>query len=306
MRSRDDAVSEVAAEILIIVLVLILGAVVAAMLFGVMPYIPKNAYLVTECSYPVMPGYTAIAVHHRAGDSLNFSDTNIASFPAEIRVDTSAGSSRAVPDSSAALFRAGDTIFLYNTGTGFRMTKDLTGISAVPLPAGDMKVRLIDTTATIMIGECSRLQSQATGTPTATATATSTISPTGTTSATPTASPTISPTGTATQTPTPTATATATATPTPDPTKRTVNVSWSPPGLGDVTLLPSTPLLSGQSVTVTVGSSPSFTFTPRNKKYVASIQLDGTTVYTGTAVNTPVTYTIPPIAANHVLTASFR
>jgi len=290
MRSRDDAVSEVAAELLIIVLVLSLGAVVATMLFGVMPYIPKNAYLVTECSYPVMTGYTAIAVHHSAGDSLNFSDTNLASFPAEIRIDTPAGLSRVVPDSSAALFRAGDTVFVYNTGTGFRMTKDLTGISAVPLPAGDIRTRLIDTTANIMVGECSCLQSQATGTLTTTATVTSTISPTAT----------------ATQTRTPTATTTATATPTPDPTKRTVNVSWSPSGLGDVMLLPSSPLLSGQSVTVTVGSSPSFTFTPHNKKYVEWIRLDGVTVYTGTAVNTPVTYTIPSIAANHVLTAFFR
>jgi hypothetical protein len=288
MRSRDDAFSEVAAELLIIFLVLTLGAVVAAMLFGVMPSIPKNAYLVTECSYPVMPGYTAIAVHHRAGDSLNFSDTNLASFPAEIRVDTLAGSSRVIPDPSATLFRAGDTIYLYNTGTGFRMTKNLAGISAVPLPVEDTRVRLIDTTANIMVGECSRLQFQVTGTPTVTPTATSTISPTVTTS----------------QTPTPTAT--ATATPTPDPTKRTVNVSWSPQGLGDVTLLPSTSLLSGRSVTVTAGSSPSFTFTPHNKKYVEWIQLDGATVYTGTAVNTPVSYTIPSIAANHVLTASFR
>ena len=286
MRSRDDAVSEVAAELFIIVLVLSLGAVVATMLFGVMPHIPKNAYLVTECSYPVMPGYTAIAVHHRAGDSLNFSDTNLASFPAEIRIDTPAGLSRVVPDSSAALFRAGDTVFVYNTGTGFRMTKDLTGISAVPLPAGDIRTRLIDTTANTLVGECVRYQV------------------TGTSTATPTTTPTISPTGTTSQTPTPTAT--ATATPTPDPTKRTVNVSWSPSGLGDVMLLPSSPLISGQSVTVTVGSSPSFTFTPHNKKCVEWIRLDGVTVYTGTAVNTPVTYTIPSIAANHVLTAFFR
>lgn len=286
MPSRDDAVSEVAAELLIIFLVLTLGAVVATMLFGVMPSIPKNAYLVTECSYPVMPGYTAIAVHHRAGDSLNFFDTSLASFPAEIRVDTPAGSSRVIPDPSAALFRAGDTIYLYNTGTGFRMTRNLAGISAVPLPVEDTRVRLIDTSANIMVGECSRLQSQVTGTPTVTPTVTSTISPTVTTSQTP--------------------TATATATPTPDPTKRTVNVSWSPPGLGDVTLLPSTSLLSGQEVSITVGSSPSFTFTPHNKKYVEWIQLDGATVYTGTAVNTPITYTILSIAANHVLTASFR
>ena len=288
MRSRDDAISEVAAELLIIVLVLILGAVVAAMLFGVMPNIPKNAYLVTECSYPVMTGYTAIAIHHRAGDSLNFSDTNLASFPAEIRVDTPAGSSRGIPDLSAALFRAGDTIYLYNTITGFRITKDLAGIPAAPLPSGDIRVRLIDTTANALIGECSLLQYQVTGTPTVT----------------PTATPTISPTGTPSQTPTPTAT--ATATPTPDPTKRTVNVSWSPQGLGNVTLLPSTPLVSGQSVTVAVGSSPTFTFTPHTRKYVEWIQLDGATVYTGTAVNTTITYTIPSIAANYVLTAVFR
>lgn len=285
MRSRDDAVSEVVAELLIIFLVLSLGAVVAVMLFGVMPNIPKNAYLVTECSYPAMPGYSAIALHHRAGDALNFSDTHLASFPAEIRLDTPSGSSWAVPDPSAALFRAGDTIFIYDTGTGFRMTKDPTGISAVSFPAENSRVSLIDTTANVLIGECSPLQSPVPVTPTPTATTTPTISPNETMSQTP--------------------TATATATPTPDPTKRTVNVSWSPKGLGDVTLLPSTPLVSGQSVTVDLGSSPTFTFSPHSKKYVEWIRLDGVTVYTGTAVDSPINYTIPSIATNHILTASF-
>lgn len=342
MRSRDDAVSEVAAEILIIFLVLSLGAIIAAMLFGIMPYIPKTAYLATEGSYKIMPDYSAIAIHHRAGDSLNFSDTLMASFPAEIKVDTPSGSFPAVPDASAALFQAGDTIYVYNTGTGFRITKDLSGVSAVPLPVGETRVRIIDSTANLLIitwppvNNDTSPTGSATATPTPTATATPTltanVTPTATTTTTvtptatvtvnetatptPTATITVTATPTNTTTPTPTATATATpsptatATPTPTATSSTVavTVSWSPggAGVGCGSISPPTCLTSGQAVAVTSGSSQTFYFIPgAANKAVKTIALDGTTVYTGSSKGVTIPYTISNIVSPHTLAATF-
>ena len=237
MGFSDDAISEVIAEILIIFLVLTLGAIVGAMLFGVMPSIPKTAYLATEGSYKTMPTYSAIAIHHRAGDTLSFSPTPLSSYPSEIYVDTKAGSFLAVPDRSAALFQPGDTIYVYNTATGYHITKDLTGVTAVPLPSGTTSIKIIDSNANLLIvtwpptnNEISPT-STVTVTPTATATATATINVTATTTATttptntttppPTATATTTATSTDTTTPAPTATATPTNTPTPTATTTT-------------------------------------------------------------------------------------
>jgi hypothetical protein len=235
MGSSDDAISEVVAEILIVFFVLTLGAIVGVMLFGVMPSIPKTAYLATEGSYKTMPTYSAIAIQHRAGDTLSFSPTPLSSYPSEIYVDTRAGSFLAVPDRSAALFQPGDTIYVYNTATGYHITKDLTGVTAVPLPSGDNSVKIIDSAANLLIVTWPPTKtavsptSTATVTPTPTATATATINVTATptataiptnittptSTATATATINVTATPTATTTPTNTATPTATATPTP-------------------------------------------------------------------------------------------
>lgn len=104
-----------------------------------------------------------------------------------------------------------------------------------------------------------------------------------------------------------TTTTTTTTTPTPTPTSITKNVvvSWSPNGAGDVYLLPSTALSSPETVTVLTGSSPTFSFEPKNKKYVETIRLDGVMVYTGSSVGTSITYTISNIMADHTLVATF-
>lgn len=117
------------------------------------------------------------------------------------------------------------------------------------------------------------------------------------------------PTATVTATPTANVTPTATATPTPTATtpSRTygVTVSWSLPGLGSITPLPSTAISSGQTVSVPAGSSPGFTFSPNANKAVLTIKLDGATVYTGSAKGLPVSVTIPSIASAHTLAATF-
>jgi hypothetical protein len=313
MGSSDDAVSEVVAEILIIFLVLSMGAVVGAMLFGVMPAIPKTAYLATEGSYKTMPTYSAIAIHHRAGDALSFSPTSLSSYPAEIRVDTLTGSFLAVPDRSAALFQPGDTIYVYNTGTGYHITKDLTGVTAVPLPSEFTSVKIIDSTANLLIvtwpptKDAVSPTSTATVTPTPTATATATATATINVTATPTATPTL----TNTATPAPTATATPTTTKTPKPTEtdssltRTITVIWSPKASGYCSESLPVRLTNSQEIRVLKGSSKTLYFVPNSDKAVLTIKLDGTTVYSGSSVGSTISYTVSNIVEDRTLTATF-
>jgi len=89
--------------------------------------------------------------------------------------------------------------------------------------------------------------------------------------------------------PTTTTTTTTLLHPTPTSITKNVVVSWSPGGLGDVYLLPSTTLSNPQTVTALTGSSPSFSFVPKNNKYVQTIRLDGSTVYSGSSVGTSIT-----------------
>jgi hypothetical protein len=69
--------------------------------------------------------------------------------------------------------------------------------------------------------------------------------------------------------------------------------------------LPSTTLTNPQTVTVLTGSSPTFSFVPNNNKYVQTISLDGSTVYSGSSVGTSISYTISTIMADHTLAATF-
>ncbi len=321
MGSSDDAVSEVVAEILIIFLVLALGAIVGAMLFGVMPSIPKTAYLATEGSYKTMPTYSAIAIKHRAGDALSFSPTSLSSYPSEVYVDTTAGSFLAVPDRSAALFQPGDTIYVYNTATGYHITKDLTGVTAVPLPSGATSVKIIDSNANLIIvtwpptrNEVSPTSTATiTLTPTATATATATINVTATPTATATPTNTAIPAPTATATPTATTTtnvtASVTATPTPTATEssdtKTITVIWSPKASGYGSESPPVRLTNSQEIRVPKGSSKTLYFVPNSDKTVLTIKLDGKTVYSGASVGSTISYTVSKIVEDRTLTATF-
>ena len=291
MGFSDDAVSEVVAEILIIFLVLSMGAVVGAMLFGVMPSIPKTAYLVTEGSYKTMPTYCAIAIHHREGDTLSFSPTPLSSYPAEIRVDTQAGSFLAVPDRSAALFEPGDTIYVYNTGTGYNITKELNGVTAVPLPSGTTSIKIIDSTANLLIVTWPPTKNE--------------VSPTSTTTGTPTPTATATPTATTTTTVTATVTATPTLTETESSDTMTITVIWSPEASGYCSESPPVRLINSQEIRVPKGSSKTLYFVPNSNKAVLTIKLDGTTVYSGSSVGSTISYTVSSIVEDRTLTATF-
>ena len=56
MKPHDGAISEVSAEILLVGLVLCLGVAIFVMVFGILPQIPKSAYLATDVRLQQMSG----------------------------------------------------------------------------------------------------------------------------------------------------------------------------------------------------------------------------------------------------------
>jgi len=335
MHENGRAVSEIATEILIIALVVIMAVIIFVMVFGVMPQIPKTSYLATEISLQEMPGYSAIAIHHQAGDSLNF--TGGADLPgaAEVSIITPGGTYAAIPGAGLSAFGPGSTVYVYYTGTGYRLVSDLSGVTAQPLPTTGLRLTLVDRTSGLLITAWDLSPSEtpsptttatattatatttATPTPTITATPTATAVPTNTTTPSPTATATPTPTAnaTATVTPTPTATATATATSTSTPTATatpaatTITVSWSPggTGIGCGSISPPTCLTSNPAaVNVATGGSQIFYFAPAvANKAVKTITLDGVTVYTGSSKGTTVSYTLTNVVSAHTLAATF-
>lgn len=296
----DSGISEMFDQTLILALVVITAGLVGVMALGFVMPVEKTAYVVPRFGIVDVDGKAVITAFSRGGDPLYFNTTSLASYRAAFYVETSAGNFRAVPVFSLEVFRPGDTVYLFYTGTGFyAVDHPPAGGSVVTLPPGRVAVRLVDVNSGVLIAQETVVEG-----PVLTGITTSTPTPTMTTTGTPT------PTATATPTPTPTATvtvttttATPTATASPTPSGYTVSVSWTPPGVGVGTITP--PGTSGGIVNIAAGASQTFTFTPGNTKRVISISLDGSPVGGPGAVGQTLTYALTNVQSNHSLTAVF-
>jgi len=259
MHKHGDAVSDIIAEILILSLVIVMAAIIFVMVFGVMPQIPETSYLATEISQKAMPGYSAIAIRHQAGDTLNF--TGGADLPgaAEVSIITPAGTYTAVPGAGLSAFGPGSTVYVYYTGTVYRLVSDLSGVTAQPLPTTGLRLTLVDRRSGLLINAWD-LQPAGTPAPTTTATGTITTTATATLTATATATPTntTTPTPTATVTPAPTATATATVTPTPT---ATATATPTPTATATATPTPTATATATPTPTATATATPTPTAT---------------------------------------------
>lgn len=303
---EDDAgITEVFDQTLLLGLVIVTAALVGLVALGFVLPAEKTAYVVPRFATADVDGKTVITAFSRGGDPLYFNASPLASYRATFYVDTSAGNFRAVPVPGLEVFRPGDMVYLFYTGTGFyAVDHPPAGGSVVTLPPGRVAVRLVDTTSGVLIAgetvvEGPVLTGITTATPTPTATMTGTPTPTGTAT-------TVTPTPTATAT-TSVTTTTTTATPTPTattpPASYTVTVSWTPPGGGVGTITP--PGTSGGTVSVAAGAGQTFTLAPGKNKRVISISLDGTQVGGPGTVGQTLTYTLTNVQSSHSLTAVF-
>jgi len=271
MGFQESAFSEITAEILIVGLALVLGIVILGVVFGIVPQIPKSAYISADASIRQMPGYSAIAITHRGGDTASFLDPGAAPFFIKAIVDTSDGSHTVVPDTTTSPFGPGKTVYIYYNGTDYAMTTDLNGVAAVPLPYSAIRVRIVDDTSQLLILDW---RTTTNGSPALTAT-----------------------TPIPKTTPAPTAT-TAVST-------RTITVIWSPGTYGYGSEAPPSRLVSSQEIRVPRGSSKTIFFVPNSGYAVLTIKLDGATVYTGSSAGSTISYTVTNILEDRTLIATF-
>jgi len=268
---NENGVSEVLDETLIIALGVVCAVIVAMLIFGFAVPIEKTAYVVPQFGTKTVAGHAVITVYDRGGDPVYFTATPLAKYKAAFYVDTPGGSYQATPVASLAVLNPGDSVYIYNSSTGYIVTNNLTGISATDLPAGLVKVRLVDINSGTLIAQ---------ETVVAGSTTTETATPVSTTAA-----------------PTPTATATSAST-------KTLTVRWSGTGYGS--LSPPAKLTNGQEIRVPMGSSQTISFVPGAANIaVLTIALDGKTVYSGTVKGSTITYSVPIIKEDRELTATF-
>ena len=291
---NEDAISELVDQTLLLALVAICAGVFGVIILGFTIPVEKTAYLVPEFGIQDAGGNTVIWIFDRGGDPVYFNITPQAKYRAAFYVDTAEGSFRAYPDKYLVAFQPGDTIYLYNTDTGFVATRDLTGASILPLPVGGIVVRIVDINSGVLIAKATLVEGPVT-TGTVTATVTPTANVTTATTTTPTSATTVSTTIT-------TATPTATATPSSYP----ITVSWVPKGTGVNAAGTVTPPGTNDAiVTVATGSSQTFTIKPNVNNRVRSVLLDGVEISTGGVLNQTVLVTVPGVHASHTLTVHF-
>jgi hypothetical protein len=191
----EDAINEIIGETLILGLIVLIAVILAVTVFGHVLPIDKSAYVATQFGTKVVAGKTVITAYDRGGDPVYFNATPLAKYHAAFYVDTALGSFKAQPVSSIQVFKAGDTVYLYYTGTGFVLSNTLTGAPIVTLPSGRVTVRLVDTYSGTLISQETVVQGPVAAlpvgnmTPTTTATPTLTATPTPTVTPTPTATP---------------------------------------------------------------------------------------------------------------------
>lgn len=151
---RDDArLNEVANEILIVILVVLLAVIIAVFMFGVFTPVDKTVYFIPRFGIGNDSGKTVITIFNRGGEPVYFNGSHQAKYKAELHVDTQSGSFRAVPAPALTVFKPGDMIYAYYTGSGFILTDTLSGARFQSLPEGKIVVTFVDATSLVTIAE---------------------------------------------------------------------------------------------------------------------------------------------------------
>jgi len=190
VRRDDEGLSEVVDSTLIIALGLVLTGIIAAFVFGVFSPVDKTAYLVPRFSITNISDHSVIVVFHSGGEPVYLNGPPLVKYRADLYVDTQSGSYKAVPVPAVTVFKPGDTLYAYSTGSGFILTDTFSGATVSSLPAGRITVRFVDVTSGVLISKEDLVKGTAPVT-IATTAPTGTTEPTGTTTTTATtASPT--------------------------------------------------------------------------------------------------------------------
>jgi len=113
----------------------------------------KPAYPEPEFSIRYVDGHSVIRLTGHGGNPGYFHNATHGSYRLAIYVDTPQRTYRTIPQPALAVMNPGDSVFIYYTGSGFRIARDPAGIPFPPLPDGRLHVRIVDPDTDFLIGE---------------------------------------------------------------------------------------------------------------------------------------------------------
>ncbi|MCU0633189.1 MAG: type IV pilin [Methanolinea sp.] len=154
-RQQDAGVNEVIASILMVALVIVLAIIIGSIVFGVIVLQPKSAYIPPRVEVVNVSGVggqqQVISLYSRGGDQAFLQKGDGVQYALGIYVETGSASYRVTPDPGVETFSPGQTLFIYNSSSGFRATDNMTGKALTPLPPGSLTLRLVDENAKLLV-----------------------------------------------------------------------------------------------------------------------------------------------------------
>ena len=151
---NNQAINEIIGSVLVVILVIAAAAIVGSLFLGLIDLTPKSAFIAPDITNQTIAGKNVIKLYNKGGDTANLNVSGQDQYVMGVHIDSSTGSTRAVPLSSTKQFRPGDTLYVFKTNSGFCITNnisDLSSPSVLPFPSGTISVRLVDENSHLLI-----------------------------------------------------------------------------------------------------------------------------------------------------------
>lgn len=151
---NERAMSESIGVVLMIGLVVVFVAVIAAIFLGLIDITPKSAFIAPDIEKQTISGKNSIRIYNKGGDTATLNVSGQGHYVMGVYIDSSTGSTRAIPLSQTSQFRPGDTIYVYNSIIGYQITNNISDLSAssvLSFPSGQVGIRLVDEKSKVLI-----------------------------------------------------------------------------------------------------------------------------------------------------------
>ncbi len=153
---NDQAINEIIASVLIIILVIAAAAVVASLFMGLIDLTPKSAFIAPDITNQAISGKNVIKLYNKGGDTATLNMSGQGQYTMGVYIDSSTGSSRAIPLSQTLPFRPGDSLYIFKTNIGFYVTNNLSDLLSPAVgqfPSGAVTIRLVDENSHLLIAK---------------------------------------------------------------------------------------------------------------------------------------------------------
>ncbi|MEI7432967.1 MAG: LamG domain-containing protein [Methanomicrobiales archaeon] len=153
---NDHAINEIIGSFLIVILVIAVAAIVASLFLGLIDLTPKSAFIAPDITSQNISGKNVVKLYNRGGDTASLNLSSQGQYVMGVYIDSSTGSTRAVPLSQTNQFRPGDTLYVFKTASGFYITNNLSELLSPAIgqfPPGAITVRLVDENSHLLIAK---------------------------------------------------------------------------------------------------------------------------------------------------------